>query len=114
MHVKRLYTRIETYFDNKEMYQILLKVNNQTELTEEERKELDYWILAYEHRDELFKKLKMVIELQNEVSTVSDHEIINVCRKIKANVPKRYTNIQAGSNYLQKRSALLTGLKMFE
>jgi len=112
-NVRKWYKGIKTYFDNKKMYQILLKINNHTELTVEENKELDYWVFAYDHRHKLYKQLKTVIELQKELSAAKETEILNVSRRIKGIVPKVYINVQTGCGYDRMRSDLLFGLKTF-
>lgn len=110
----KLYKSIETYFCNKEIFQILLKFNNQTELTDKEMKDLDYWMLAYNHRDELFKQLKKTIEVQNEIEKINiEADIGTFLDRIKRIVPDKYIKISQKEDISIIRSNLLKGVKEY-
>lgn len=100
--IKWLYKSVISYFDNREMYQILLKYNNGLPLTLKERQELDYWVYVYEYRSKLYKHLTEVIELQQQIRMVDGRtELYRFLDKIKMCVPAKYLDTSKDVDLLQ-------------
>ncbi|OQP65516.1 hypothetical protein A3860_17785 [Niastella vici] len=94
------------------MFQILLKYNSQIELTENEKKDLDNWVLAYNHRDELFKQLIKINELQNEIAKIKQvDDFDRFLAGIKQIVPDEYIKISKEKDISIIRSNLLVNVK---
>lgn len=103
-----------SYFDNQAMYQILLKYNNQTELSVKEKQELDYWVYVYDHRNKLFKHLTYVIELQNELKAVVHvNDLFRLIQKIKGSVPLKYMDISNKNDFHSIHAAVTMGLRNY-
>jgi hypothetical protein len=112
MGVTRLYNRIASSFYNKRMFQILLKFNSQIELTDEEKKDLECWVLAYNHRDELFKKLITINEVQNKIAKINEvDDIDRFLVEINQIVPDEYIKITKESEISIIRFNLLVNVK---
>lgn len=94
------------------MFQILLKYNSQMELTEDEKKDLDSWVLAYNHRDELFKQLIKINEVQNEIAKFKQvDDFDRFLAQIKQIVPDEYIKISKEEDISIIRSNLLVNVK---
>jgi hypothetical protein len=112
MGVIRVYNRIASFFYNKRMFQILLKFNSQIELTDEERKDLECWVLAYNHRDELFQKLIKINEVQKKIAKINEvNDFHRFLIEIKQIVPDEYIKITKESEISIIRSNLLVNVK---
>jgi hypothetical protein len=112
MGVIRVYNRIASFFYNKRMFQILLKFNSQIELTDEERKDLECWVLAYNHRDELFQKLIRINEVQKKIAKINEvNDFHRFLIEIKQIVPDEYIKITKESEISIIRSNLLVNVK---
>jgi hypothetical protein len=112
MGVFTFYKSIASYFYNKRMFQILLKFNSQIELTEKEKKDLDCWVLAYSHRDELFKQLIKINEVQKEIAKINEvDDIDRFLAGIKQIVPEEYIKISKEEDISIIRTNLLVDVK---
>jgi hypothetical protein len=107
-----LYKSIASYFYNTRMFQVLLKYNSQIELTENEKKDLDSWVLAYNHRDELFKQLIKINEVQKEIAKINQvDDFDRLLAGIKQIVPDEYIKISKEADISIIRSNLLVNVK---
>jgi hypothetical protein len=112
--IKLLYKRAISYFDNMEMYQILLKYNNGIHLTVKERQELDYWIYVYDYRSKLYKHLTEVIELQQQIRMVDQRtDLYRFLDKVKECVPAKYIDTSTDTDFFGMRSTVAKGLKSY-
>jgi hypothetical protein len=107
-----LYNTIASYFCNTRMFQVLLKYNSQIELTESEKKDLDSWVLAYNHRDELFRQLIKINEAQKEIAKINQvDDFDRLVAGIKQIVPDEYIKISKEADISIIRSNLLVSVK---
>jgi hypothetical protein len=94
------------------MFQVLLKYNSQIELTESEKKDLDRWVLAYNHRDELFRQLIKINEAQKEIAKINQvDDFDRLVAGIKQIVPDEYIKISKEADISIIRSNLLDSVK---
>ena len=113
MKLSGLWKRNAAYFGNAQLFQLLLKYNNQTHLTAEEGEILEIWAVAHKYRHIAFKELNEIIELQKELSSAKTSDIMKSWEIIKEKVPEQYINPPVQSDWLLIRQSLLLGLKNY-
>lgn len=113
-NTRNLFEKVTHYFDNLKMHQILLKYNNGDELTIQEKKDLDYWVYVYEHRNKLFKQLTLVIELHQQLKIINDYtDLLNLFRRVREKVPIEYFETSGNNDFYSLQLSISHGLKRY-